>query len=307
MTEYLSRRTGFAIVCAIVAVTALWLATRGREALRPIAATPSLLQSKDLDRFRADAWYLPNEPLLGFVKIPAGTFLMGSRPNPELPPYANEQWSAESEQGAVDLPEYYVARYEVTVAQFREFVLATGYKIPPNILREPPTRPIARVKWTDAVAYARWLDRQLRDSKQLAPELAERLNNGWHVSLPSEAEWEKAARGSDGRLFPWGNFPDNHNANFGGVDTIDVGSRRCIECAFQLADMSGNVWEMTRSPNLPYPFEEAKRKDADGYPLYVMRGGAYNDTPQNARSAVRGAVDTDTRSPTIGFRVVIVK
>lgn len=307
MTEYLSRRTGFAIVCAIVAVTAVWLATRGKEALQPIAKTPALMQSKDLDRFRADAWFLPNESLLGFVKIPAGRFLMGSRPNPALPPYANEQWSSESEQGTVELPEYYMGRYEVTVAQFRAFVAATGYKFPSNVLLEPPTRPIARVKWTDALAYARWLDRQLRDAKDIAPELVERLQNGWHVALPSEAEWEKAARGVDGRLFPWGDSPDNHNANFAGTDTIDVGSRRCVECAFQLADMSGNVWEMTRSPNVPYPFNETKRGDPNGYPLYVMRGGAYNDTPQNARAAVRGAVDTDTRSQTIGFRVVIVK
>ena len=308
MNEYLSRRAGFVLVCAIVAFAAIWLATRGQQGLQPMTdVTPPLMQSQDLDRFRADAWYLPNEPLLGFVKIPSGAFLMGSRPNAQIPPFANEKWSADSEQGAVDLPEYYIARYEVTVAQFREFVAATQYKFPPGPLREPPTHPIARVKWTDALAYARWLDRQLRDATQGPTELRDLLRNGWRVTLPSEAEWEKAARGTDGRLFPWGEVPDNRYANFGGVDTIEVGKRGCESCAFQLADMSGNVWEMTRSPNLPYPFDEAKRADPNGYPLYVMRGGAYDATPQNSRAAVRGAVDTDTRSQSIGFRVAIVK
>src|SRR5262245_28685646 len=171
MNEYLSRRTGFLIVCACVLFAGIWLATRGRAAVQSsTATTPPLMQSQDLDRFRADAWYLPNEPLLGFVKIPAGPFLMGSRRNREVPSFANEQWASDSEQGSVELGEYYIGRYEVTVAQFRAFVAATGYKFPPNVLREPPTRPIARVRWTDALAYARWLDRQLRDSSLVAPE-----------------------------------------------------------------------------------------------------------------------------------------
>jgi formylglycine-generating enzyme required for sulfatase activity len=306
MNEYLSRRSGFSLLCISVAFAALWLSTRGTAALQPIVEpVPPLTQSDDLDRFRADAWYLPNEPLLGFVEIPAGIFVMGSSPDENYPPYANERWTDESDQGKIELPAYFIGRYEVTVAQYRAFVAATGYRFKADALGGAPTHPIAQVKWTDALAYAHWLEATLRDHPRVAPSLTEKLRNGWHITLPSEAQWEKAARGGDGRIFPWGNTRENQYANFGGQHTNPVGALKCLPCAYQLADMSGNVWEMTRSPNVPYPFDDLKRGDLDAYALYVMRGGSYSDSAQNARAAIRGAVDTDTRSPTIGFRLVI--
>jgi formylglycine-generating enzyme required for sulfatase activity len=110
-------------------------------------------------RFRADAWHLPDEPLLGFVEIPAGPFLMGS--NDE-----HDSWvfGKASPQHKVTLPTYYIARYPVTVAQFRAFVAASGYEWGG---RDSPqgaaNHPIVWVSWHDAVAYCNWLTTRLRE------------------------------------------------------------------------------------------------------------------------------------------------
>ena len=126
------------------------------------------------------------------------------------------------------------------------------------------------------------------------------------MTLPSEAEWEKAARGTDGRIFPWGSQPTSDFANFNSGEIHAVGSKSCGECAYGLSDMSGNVWEFTRSPLQGYPYNptddsESLSEDA----LWVMRGGSFADNINNVRAAVRGAVDPGVRSNTIGFRVAI--
>lgn len=254
----------------------------------------------------AENWALPADALLGFVEIPAGPFLMGSDPAVDSLAYDNERWSPATPQEVVELPTYYIGRYEVTVAQFRAFVQATGHNADPAALQGPLDHPVTNVSWPDALAYARWLDGQLRASSETPPAVARWLAGGGSVSLPSEAQWEKAARGTDGRIFPWGDQPSRSRANIQGQGTVPVGSYPCPECPFPVFDMSGNVWEWTRSPFEPYPWNPADLpSDLDADALWVMRGGSFTDSPANARAATRGGADPGARRPFIGFRLAL--
>ena len=100
----------------------------------------------------------------------------------------------------------------------------------------------------------------------------------------------------------------SQRANIASSGTLPVGSFSCPECLFDLADMSGNVWEWTRSAYQNYPFDSTNnRVNLSEDALWVMRGGSFNDEENNARAAVRGAADPGARRPFIGFRVVISK
>jgi formylglycine-generating enzyme required for sulfatase activity len=210
--------------------------------------------------------------------------------------------------GTVDLPLFYIGRYEVTVAQFRAFVEETAFRADEKALGGELDHPVGNVSWPDALRYCRWLETKLRESPNAPPALSRLLRDGFRVTLPSEAQWEKAARGTDGRIFPWGNDPRPDRANFGSASTTRVGSFPCPECPFSLFDMSGNVWELTRSPYRPYPYDPAlDHVDLDADALWVMRGGSYADGDQNIRAAVRGGVDPGARRPFIGFRVVLTR
>ena len=262
----------------------------------------------DLTGYRADLGYLPDAPLLGFVEISRGPFLMGSDPGLDTLSYDVERWSADQPQGVVDVPAFLIGRSEVTVAQFRAFAESAGYAADPRALAGPPLHPVSSVSWPDALAYCRWLEELLRESPATPPELRALLAEGWRVTLPSEAQWEKAARGGDGRIFPWGNELRRDRANFATGRPAPVGAVACPECPYGLRDMSGNVWEWTRSPWQPYPYDEADdREGLDGDPLWVMRGGSFADPVRNVRAAIRGAAGPDVRREFIGFRVVIAR
>ena len=261
---------------------------------------------RDLARFRSDVWFLPDEELLGFVEIPAGPFLMGSDPAIDLLAFENERWSPTRAQEMVDVPTFYIGRYEVTVAQFQAFVEATGFIVTDQALQGPPDHPVASVSWPDALAYCRWLQNTLQAWPKTPAPLDRLFHDGWRVSLPSEAEWEKAARGADGRIYPWGNHPKPDRANFGRHATTSAGHFNCSECPFGLFDMAGNVWELTRSPYEAYPYDASNDRDnLDVEALWVMRGGHFGDRERYVRTGIRGAADPGARRPFIGFRVVI--
>lgn len=298
----------FALVLAVWA--SLHLAQRrsdeqvGDPSHRPAA---ELATGRSGAGFRQDLYQLPDDSLLGLHEIPAGPFTMGSDPARDPAAFDIEWWGDGRVQATVDLPRFFLSRTEVTVAQYAAYLHDTG-RTPadPRTLEAPPNHPVAFVSWPEAVAYARWLDEALRTSDTTPPLVAELLARGWRVTLPDEAQWEKAARGVDGRLYPWGDSLVEGRANFRSRSPAPVGSFPCPECAHGLRDMAGNVWEWTRSPFQPYPFDaDDDRVTVDDPALWVMRGGSFQDDTRFIRAANRGGADPGARRPFIGFRLAL--
>jgi formylglycine-generating enzyme required for sulfatase activity len=265
-------------------------------------------------RFRSDAFFLLNEPLLGFVEISAGKFLMGSDKKKD-----SQAFDRELEQHSIDLPMYYLARYPVTVAQFQAFVNMIGYKsTDPRSLQGLPNHPMVYVTWYEACAYCEWLTEQLRAWKLTPEPLASLLTGqGWKIMLPSEAEWEKAARSADGRIYPWGNNADPNRANY--RDT-GIGATNAVGCfpggtsPYGCEEMSGNVWEWTRSlwgknwekPDFkcPYKLDDGREQlDAPDDVLRVSRGGSFYHSDRTARCARRYGGSPFKRYDDCGFRL----
>jgi formylglycine-generating enzyme required for sulfatase activity len=263
-------------------------------------------------RFRADAWYLPDEALLGFVEIPAGSFLMGSDATRD--PEAEE---SEKPQHPLILPRFFIGRYPVTVAQFQAFVEASGQQPDhEDSLHGLSTHPVVYVTWYDARRYGDWLTEQLRAWEATPEPLASLLRReGWMVTLPSEAEWEKAARGTEGRIYPWGDEPDAHRANYADTRIHATSAVGCFPggaSAYGAEELSGNVWEWTRSVGdaCPYPTRQegvAAREnlDAPDDASRVWRGGAFDLYHGSVRCASRLGLYPGGWSWGIGCRVVV--
>ncbi|MCB0627900.1 MAG: SUMF1/EgtB/PvdO family nonheme iron enzyme [Saprospiraceae bacterium] len=251
-------------------------------------------------------FYLPCDDLLGFVEIPAGQFRMGSPAGEDTSDDKREQ-----PQHSLHLDSFYLARYPVTVAQFRLFVAQSGHK-PANSssLQGLANHPVRYASWYDAVAYGRWLTEQLPQWPGTPAAL--KLRDGWAVTLPSEAEWEKGARGVDGRSYPWGSDfdPDKANHKETGLDsTSAVGAFPGGASPFGLLDMSGNVWEWTRSLYKGYEYVPGdgreKIEDVQARDRFVLRGGSFVDGPDGQRCAARVDYDPLGVSGHFGFRVVV--
>ena len=247
------------------------------------------------------------DALPDFVEVAAGPFTMGADPARDPLAFDNERWSASAGEGTVDLPAFFIARTEVTVGQFAAFVAARTWTVSPETVSGPPTHPVTFVTWPEALAYCRWLESTLKTAPGLPAAVKQRLADGWRVRLPTEAQWEKAARGTDGRRYPWGPDARRDRANFGGTGTMPVGQFPCPECPYGLADMSGNVWEWTASPNQPYPYDpNDDRANLEADALWVIRGGHFGDDARQVRTTARGAAEPGARRAFIGFRVALV-
>lgn len=296
-------------LAALGLVTAVWIALSNAGSLpqSPLISDDTVDGNPgEVPGFLAEAWQLPDDPLLGFVEIAAGSFLMGSDAVIDPMAFDIERWSSTNAQAVLELPTYYIGRFEVTVAQMRSFVQATGYPIDGQALSGAPGHPATFISWPDALAYSRWLDEILRTSPDTPEVLSTLLEGGGQVTLPTEAEWEKAARGSDGRIYPWGSEPRPDRATYQARGTTAVGSHQCPECPFGLSDMAGNVWEWTRSPYQPYPYDPIDDfEDLENESLWVMRGGSFTDPAHFVRGANRGGADPGARRAFIGFRIAI--
>lgn len=285
------------------------------------AATERALAGRTLaklgdPRFDPDRWFLPRDPLLGFVEVPAGSFRMGS--------LKDEGFEDEQPQHEVVLPAFYMARYPVTAQQISAFVTDSSHKLQdPRALEGFSNHPVVFVSWLEALNYCRWLGEKLKQ------EAAERLARGgcqaeprelWEglasgrlvVSLPSEAEWEKAARGVDGRRYPWGDDFDPELANTLESKVQEVSAVGCFPAGASpcsCEEMSGNVWEWTRSLwKADYQEKGDGREDsgATSQRTRVVRGGSCFYESVLARCAFRPRLQLGFRGGDFGFRVVVL-
>jgi formylglycine-generating enzyme required for sulfatase activity len=231
------------------------------------------------------------------LRVPAGEFIMGA--DPALDPQASR---AELPQHRVYVSEFFIGQYPVTNAQFQIFAAANRPQLAAPAEWQMPigkeTHPAVNVTWDEAVAFCQWLTRI----------------TGREFRLPTEAEWEKAARGPEGFIYPWGNEWNADSLNSGGRmgGTTAIGQYSPMgDSAYGLADMSGNVWEwcsdwhaerlyrsrvkhMARDPQGPATGEGC-----------VARGGAFDSSPKHTRASHRNWFYPYHRRNNVGFRVAV--
>lgn len=236
--------------------------------------------------------------LSDMVHVPAGPFIMGSNDGPE----------DERPQHTVSLAEFFIDRNQVTNAEFTRFLNAKGTRASggqrwydtddsdarihqhEGKWRPDPgheNHPVMEVSWYGAVAYCERLGKR----------------------LPTEAEWEKAARGTDARKFPWGNeAPDRTRAHFGAGwnDLKPVGGFPAGASPYGALDMAGNGWEWVSSAYQPYPYDASDgREDLNVLRVRGTRGGGHDTPPAELTTTHRGRnVSRNPRSGhhNIGFR-----
>lgn len=222
------------------------------------------------------------------ILIPAGEFVFGMNQQDvsklviqELKEPMIPFYESEIAERTENLDAFYIDRYEVTNEQYDRFIKDTKYKKIPKYKNWPqfnkPRQPVVGIGWEDAEAYAKWAGKR----------------------LPTEEEWEKAARGTKGFIWPWGNKRDNDNFNGRKQSQhtpVDVGSFPESNSPFGLGDMAGNVWEMT----------SGKWSDPKSGTDRTMKGGSFLNTKADVRTTVRWApADPANGANWLGFRCVM--
>jgi formylglycine-generating enzyme required for sulfatase activity len=271
----------------------------GAPDARAAAGRPSML---------LDAWGLPEEPLLGFVEIPDGLLQMGT--DRAIEPWADLH---ETPLHDVHVPSFLIGRYEVTVAQLQACVDSGGcLAIRSSVLAGRAQDPVRGVSWTEAMEYCTWLDGVLHASSRTPPVIAARLEGRGDrrrgvVSLPSEAEWERAAGGDTVPLTGTTIHGGVANTMSAGLNTVAVvGSFRADRSPFGVFDLKGNVSEWTRSAYRGYPYDPLDgREDTLTPGRRVARGGSYLRGVWFSRPSARMDYAPDARLADLGFRVVI--
>lgn len=277
---------------------------------------------------------------LSLLYVPEGEFFMGSTATQSDEAVAlcnqyfgsgsdcKQDWFSDEEpQHKVRINAFWIMETEVTNDQFRVFVNDDGYEVSQwwtdagwqwrksNNITQPQhwensqwsqsDFPVVGISWYEANAYAAWLS----------------YTTGLSFRLPTEAEWEKAARGIDGLIFPWGN---NWNETFinhcdqncisdwntftddGYQNTAPVGSYIAGASPYGVLDMAGNVWEWTSSQDRIYPYDkEDGREILQGMIARIVRGGAFDSGPDNYRTANRNRSEPDFRNVNLGMRLVL--
>jgi len=222
------------------------------------------------------AWAVQDD--VEMVAVPAGEFLMGSD-DPEAD--ANEKPASK-----VFVKAFSIDKFEVTNTRYLRCIEAEVCTRPVGRGYDDPTKanlPVTIISWQQAVAYCRWVGKR----------------------LPTEAEWEKAARGTEGRRYPWGDRIEADRANVGyTLGTTAVGSNSKGSSPYGAMDMAGNVWEWTSSLYKPYPYDPHDgREDLSAKGSRVERGGSWYHPPWHARTTRRTAAGhIYRRISDLGFR-----
>ncbi len=212
------------------------------------------------------------------VLVPAGEFIMGSD-DPEAD-------ADEKPASRIFIPVFSIDKFEVTHARYRRCVEAGACTRPVGRAYDDSTwdnHPVTVISWQQAVAYCRWAGKR----------------------LPTEAEWEKAARGTDGRRYPWGKRFDADRANAGyTAGTTAVGRYPLGASPYGAMDMAGNVWEWTSSLYEPYPYDPNDgREDLGARGARVNRGGSWYYKSKYIRTSYRANTShIYRRKPDLGFR-----
>ena len=238
-----------------------------------------------------------------FCRIPAGTFLRGCSPDDSL--------GREREKPLREVLleyDFWLAKHPVSVAQYRAFSAATARgRSPSTASGYAENFPVAHISMDDALAFCEWVSGQLVAASPISP--ANEALAPWsralaagilRTSLPSEDEWEKAARGPTAAwMYPWGAGADANKANYqeSGLGTYcSLGCFPLGESPFGVADLSGNVWERCRGSLV-----------VEGVRCAPLRGGAFSSTARHVRCAYRNlSYREHGRSRTVGFRLALV-
>ncbi len=260
-----------------------------------------------------DAWDVSPQQavrikLPSMISVPTGYFLMGTSDDDirtmQLKEsdwaydwFDNNLFAAEQPQHKILLPAFEIGQYPVTNVDYFAFTWDTGHRLPKGwkgfrYSDELALHPVVGISKRDAEEYIDWLNNK----------------TGMKYRLPTEAEWERAARGEDGRIYPWGNTFDPWRCNTSESakrNTTPVGTYSPGgDSPCGTADMVGNVWEWTSSLYLPYPYRLGEGRDEHKPGArYVIRGGAWYYTHKLARCAAREGMQQDHLSPSIGFRL----
>lgn len=237
--------------------------------------------------------YYPLE--MDWVNIPAGEFQMGSS-NKQIADAlmlcSDCTFRDEQPQHLVNLDEFEIGKFEVTNQEYAQCVKAGRCRPPSNktySVQEYELHPVTDVSWDDANTYCSWVDGR----------------------LPTEAEWEKAAHGTDGRTYPWGESIDCSLANYYGKDdgnaacvndTMPVGSYESGKSPYGVYDMAGNVWEWTADWYNYYPGGDPSSSIDFGQTYRVLRGGSWKNFGILARSAIRLRYVPASSNSIFGFR-----
>ncbi len=262
----------------------------GADGVRCSARRPMLAAARDTYvGFRVVRVEAETRVPFDWVDVPAGEAVLGRDPVP----YAGEALADELPQHPVDVPSFELSLTPVTNAQYQRFVSTGAGPAPANWIEGMPPpglehHPVTWVDWFEAGAFCSWAGGR----------------------LPSEAEWEKAARGTDARRYPWGGLDDPEGRAVVGAgikhgSPSAVGERLSGASPYGLLDMAGNVWEWVSSAYRPYPYDAADgREDADAGLERVLRGGSFASPALGwARCASRSRSHAVRRQCHIGFRV----